>query len=216
MSARSYRPLLSPLMTVKRTILPRLLKHYRRMIWEVDLTAPRKPSEWAAAERLIVLGPDNVDASMTADLHAHLAAVGATGELEGVRNGDRLFVVVDETGFVAHSFIFFDTTKETRRQARILGESSDPPIVGLSYTAVPARGRGLYRRILNDMFRFLGAMGYRRAICEIEPKNVSSQKASEAARMRVCRNIDEWTITSWLVVQAITESGRSRCRIITI
>src|SRR5262245_16396333 len=151
------------------TVLHPVVRHHRRLIWEADLAMERPRSCWDDGERLLNLGPENVDAELTPGLRRFLAAADATSELEGVRAGDRLFVLANDRDYLASSYIFFNTTKETRRQARILGEGWNTPIIGLSYTAPASRGRGIYRRLLNEMFRFLSGLGYARAVCEVDP-----------------------------------------------
>jgi RimJ/RimL family protein N-acetyltransferase len=204
------------MVNIARNVVHFAVRHNRRLIWEADLRAPRTPSQWAAGEQVTILGPDNVDREMTPALRDFLIATSAASELEGVRRGDRLFVIKSEDGYLAYSYIFFDTTKETRRQAIILAEMRNTPIVGLSYTAPSARGRGLYQRILNDMFRFLHDIGPERAVCEVDPRNVPSNRASEAAGMRVCRQLSDWTILRWIVFQKVWEARKTRWRIFWI
>lgn len=193
-----------------RTLLYPFVRHSRRLIWEVDLRQVRPPSQWDAGKRVFVLGPDNPE--ITPQLRAFLGGDTVAAEIAGVHQGDRLFIVANETEYLAYSYIFFDTTRETRRQARILGETPGTPIIGLSHTAPGARGRGLYRRLLNEMFRFLQNMGYERAVCEVDPANIASNKASQAAGMRICRELSDWTVLRRLVVQKVRQSGRTRWR----
>jgi RimJ/RimL family protein N-acetyltransferase len=195
------------------TAVSPILRRRNRLIWEMKL-GPRPASAWERDEELMILGPDNVDQELTAGLRSLLAEASATQEIEGVRGGDRLFVVASKTNFLACSYIFFDTTKETRRHARIYGEPRNTPIIGMSFTSPAARGRGLYRRILNDMFVFLAEMRCERAICEIHPDNTPSNRASEAAGMRVCRELRDWSVLNRIFVQRVTEGGKSRWRVL--
>jgi RimJ/RimL family protein N-acetyltransferase len=181
----------------------------------VKLT-PRVPSVWKAGEELIIIGPEDVDKKMTPQLHSFLRRSASAGEINGVRAGDRLFLVAAENEYLACSYIFFDTTRETRRHARIYGEQCKTPIIGMSFTSPPARGRGLYRRILNDMFCFLERMEYDRAICEVHPRNFASNRASEHAGMRVCREIRDWALFNKVFIQRIKEPGKSRLRILWV
>ena len=191
------------------------MRYTERLIWEVKLT-PREPSIWEPGQRLIVLGPDNVDEKMTPALRSFLGLKENAGELDGLRRGDRLFIVATETEYLACSYIFFDTTRETRRHARIYGEDRNTPILGMSFTSPHARGRGLYRRILNEMLRLLHEMNYRRAICEVDPRNRSSNRASEAVGMNVCRELRDWALFNKVFVQSVNEAGKSRWRIVWI
>jgi RimJ/RimL family protein N-acetyltransferase len=211
---RGYRDTLAALL---QTLLYPLVRYRRRIIWEARLTnsdvaAPERP----ANERLIVLGPENLEAELTPGLFAFLGGDGARSEIEGVRAGDRLFVVAEGTEYIAYSYIFFETTAETRRQARILGENPGTPIIGLSFTAEKARGRGIYRRILAEMFRFLEHSGYGRAVCEVEAGNAASNRASRAAGMQVCRELSDWRIAGYVMVQKMHYSGNSRWRVFRV
>jgi RimJ/RimL family protein N-acetyltransferase len=164
--------------------------------------ALREPSVWQPGESLIILGPDTIDVKLTEQLRSFLGAPAAEAEIEGVRGGDRLFVVAPETDVLACSYIFFDTTREMRRQARIYGKLRNTPIVGMSFTSPAARGRGLYRRILNEMVRYFVQIKYKRVVAELQPGNIASHKASQAACMRVCRELCDWEILNKLFVPA--------------
>jgi RimJ/RimL family protein N-acetyltransferase len=195
-------------------LLP-FVRHHRRLIWEVDLSTPRTPSTWRASEEVAIVGATNFSAAMTPALRSFVGADAAEPELDGVRRGDWLFAVREGNGFVGYSYIFFDAhTKQTLRQRRILGEAAGTPIIGLSYTAPAARGRGVYRRVLNDMFCFLQRAGHGRAICEVDPQNHPSSAASEAAGMRVCRKLDDWTILRHIIVQQVRASDKTHWRIL--
>jgi hypothetical protein len=197
------------------TAVSPVLRRRERLIWERKL-GPLEPSVWEPGEKLVILGPDNIDKELTEELRSFLGGPAATPEIEGVRGGDRLFVVANAKETLACSYIFFDTTQETRRQARLYGEQPNTPIIGMSFTSPAARGRGLYRRILHEMFRYLAAMNCERAVCEVHPANTPSNKASQAAGMRVCRELCDWAIVNKLFLQRVTESGESRWRVLWV
>ena len=196
------------------TVVSPFIRRRERLIWEIELK-PRKPSEWHAGESLSILGPDNIDKDMTDQLLSLLRGGGAgEHEIEGVRRGDRLFVVATGAETLACSFIFFDSTPETRRQAHIYGVARNTPIIGMSFTAPAARGRGLYRRILNEMFRYLLDMNCQRAICEVHPANTPSNKASQGVGMTVSRELVDWCIFNRIFIQRVTQSGKTRWRVL--
>jgi hypothetical protein len=197
------------------TAVSPVVRRRERLIWEVKL-GPREPSTWERGEKLLILGPENIDKALTGPLRSFLGGPAAAAEIEGVRGGDRLFVVASKMDFLACSYIFFDTTNETRRQARIYGERQNTPIIGMSFTSPAARGKGLYRRILNEMFRYLAHMNCDRAVCEVHPGNTPSNKASQAAGMRVCRELRDWAILNKLFVQRVIEGGKSRWRVLWV
>ena len=203
------------LLALMSTALSPIVRRRERLIWEMNL-GPLPPSVWEHGEKLMILGPDNIDRELTDQIRAVLGGPAAEPEIEGVRGGDRLFVVATETDILSWSYIFFDTTNETRRQARIYGEVRNTPIIGMSFTSPPARGRGLYRRILHEMFRYLASMNCERAVCEVHPGNTPSNKASLAVGMRVCRELRDWAIFNKLFIQRVTERGRSRWRVLWV
>ena len=202
----------SVLRTIGKAVLS-LIQYRRRLVWEIDLTKEQPLSQWESGQSVIVLGPENMKRDMTAELRQFLGGDAATAELDGVAGGDRLFVVASQTEYLAYSYIFFATRKASRRQASILGETGNTPIIGQSFTAREARGRGIYRRVLNDMFKYLRSMDYERAVCEVDPLNRPSIRASRAAGMRMCRELDDWRILSRILVQRVQESGRTRWRL---
>jgi RimJ/RimL family protein N-acetyltransferase len=194
------------------TVVSPIVRQNRRVIWERKLNSTPASAEWKHGQRLIIIGRDNIaEAGVPALLRA-LAAGGAGAEIDGVHRGNRLFVVADGAEYVTYSFVFFESTKETRRHSCIYGERVGIPIIGMSYTLPTARGRGLYRRILSEMFRVLAAMGYDRAICEVHPDNIASNKASEAAGMTVCRQITDIAFFNWFFVQRVREHNVTRWR----
>ena len=203
------------LAAIASTAVSPILRRRERLIWEITLD-PRAPSVWDRGEKLMILGPDNIEKELTDQLLAALGGPAAKPEVEGVRGGDRLFVVASDTDILSWSYIFFDTTAETRRQARIYGESRNTPIIGMSFTSPAARGKGYYRRILNEMFRYLADMNCKRAVCEVHPGNTPSNKASQAAGMRVCRELRDWAILNRLFIQRVTERGKSQWRVLWV
>jgi hypothetical protein len=209
-AARGRRGLRQVLGAAIKTLCYPIVRRNRRLVWEVALSKEQQRARWEDGERLLILGPENLDAALTPELLAFLGGEPARRELDGVRQGDRLFVVTHGTRLLSCSYIFFDTTAETRRQLRILGENRPVPVIGLSYTAPEARGRGLYRRILTEMFWWLGNVGFKRAICEVDPENAPSNKASAASGMKVCRELVDWRIANCVLVQrAATPLGRT-------
>jgi hypothetical protein len=194
------------------TLISFVFRRRARLIWEARFTTPPLPSEWADGERLLVLGADNIDREMTSSMRLFLGGDEVADSIAGVRAGDLLFVLTNETEYLACSYIFFDKTQSTRKQAVIFGEEN-VPIIGMSYTLPSARGRGIYRRALHEMFRFLSNMGYERAICEVNPQNAPSNKASQAAGMQLCRELTDWAVLNHLFLQKVQESGKSRWRI---
>jgi ribosomal protein S18 acetylase RimI-like enzyme len=198
--------------TVLRTLFHPLVRYNERLVWEARLQRPPEPAQWKQGEQLIIVEPANIDEVLNTGLLQFLGGPAAAGELVGVRKGDRLFVVKDDQQYLAYSYVFFPSTAETQRQVRILDEAPGTPVIGMSYTAPSARGRGLYRRILMEMFRYMHERGVARAVCEVHPQNTPSNRASQAAGMQVCRQLTDWTILTHLVVQRSRASAGTRWR----
>jgi RimJ/RimL family protein N-acetyltransferase len=204
------------LLSTVRAALHLIVRRRDRLIWEMDLSQPPAVAPWTSGERLLILGPDNLDRELTPELRSFLGGDQAASDLDGVRRGDRLFVVRTEKEYLSCSYVFFDTTHVTRRQARIYGEKRGTPIIGMSFTAPAARGRGLYRRLLTHMFAFLTAQGSTRAICEVRPDNTPSNRASQAAGMALCRELTDWALLNRLFVQRVRENRTTRWRVLWV
>src|SRR5262245_61915677 len=113
------------------SLIDPVLRRRARLIWEARFKPPPPANEWGRDERVLVLGPDNIDREMTPVLESFLGD-GVANSIAGVRAGDWLFVVANETEYLTRSFIFFDNTETTRKHALIYGEW-DVPIIGMSY-----------------------------------------------------------------------------------
>ena len=131
--------------------------------------------------------------------------------LEGVRQGDELFVVANGAAYQHCGYILFKT-----RQTRVIGERKGTPLIACCLTAPAARGRGLYRRALIAELRHLWDRGYRRVVIETSPDNLPSRKGIEAAGFRLCREVSAWIVLNWLVYQKRIEPAGATRRLILI
>ncbi len=188
-----------------RFLSSRAFRHHRYLVFEASLDSPRVCTEWRADERPRWIGAETLDAEMTPDLLEFLGGEGAAENLDGVRNGDRLFVIRDGESVVHCGYIFFQT-----RQTKVLAEKGNPPLIACCQTAPAARGRGLYRRALNAELCYLRQQGYRRAVIETDPDNIPSRKGIEAAGFRLCRDVSVWIALNWLALQRVMESSGTR------
>lgn len=193
-----------------RFLLGRVWRKWEGAVYEARLDSPRPPAVWEDGEYLQSIGPDNIDSDVTPDLAAFLGSE-AVENLDGVRKGNRLFVVSGEAGFLHCGYILFRT-----RQTRILGEQGQPPLIGGCYTAGPARGRGLYRKALLAELSFLREQGYQRAVIETHPKNTASRKGVEAAGFEFCRNVSAWILLNSVVLQKTVDSKAVQWRILRV
>jgi len=126
------------LLAIARSLVQPLGRYNHHFIWEVDLDAPRPSSPWAPDEQFSILGPEAVDGEMTPRLRRFLGGESAEGDLQGVREGDRLLLVEIGSGYAYSGYIYFNTTAETRRQKRIYLEPGDAPVIG-SCISTPAK-----------------------------------------------------------------------------
>ncbi len=188
-----------------RFLSSRAFRYHRYLVFEALLDSPRACTEWREDERPRWIGPETLDAEMTPDLLGFLGGEGAADNLDGVRNGDRLFVIRSGESIVHCGYIFFKT-----RQTKILGERGNPPLIACCQTAPAARGLGLYRRALNAELCYLRQQGYRRAVIETDPDNIASRKGIEAAGFRLRRDISVWIALNWLALQRAVETSGTR------
>lgn len=199
-----------------QTLIYPVAQFHRRLVWQMPLEGAIAPVIWSAGESLQIIGPENLDAELTPELSSFLGGEAAASEIEGVRLGDRVFIASDAAGYLGRTCLFFDTKQETRRQARILGELPTTPILGSSFTTPAARGRGVHKRLVSEVFRYLQDLGCRRVVCEIDYENIASQTAKAGVGMSVCRQISDWKVLDLIAVQKVKESGRSKWRCLWI
>lgn len=82
-----------------------IIRRRNHVVYELDLTLPREPVSWAPEERVIEIGPENIDAVMTPELLEFLGGESVRKSLEGVRQGNRLIVVRDDEGYAAYGHV---------------------------------------------------------------------------------------------------------------
>jgi RimJ/RimL family protein N-acetyltransferase len=208
------RNLLGAVRRMLSSMIQPLFRHDQRVVWEVDPRTGVSAAPLQENESIAIIGPENIDSELNPRLLSFMGGESIHSEIEGVRQGDYLFVFRRGEAYLAYSFIFFATTENTRRQTRVLQEEINTPVIGLSYTAPEARGQGLYRKILISMFAFLAAKGCSRAVCEIEPNNNPSNRASQAVGMRPCRELSDWRILRRLLIQKVSAFGNDHWRLL--
>lgn len=199
------------IVSTARFLGSRLVRYRSYVVYEADLETPRAYTAWGDGEVLKRIGREELDAALTESIRAFLGGEDAFESIQGVREGNLLFLVTIH-GEVQHcGYILFCT-----RQTKILGEDAAPPLIANCFTASIARGRGLYRKALNDELCYLRERGYRRAIIETDPENLPSRKGIEAAGFRLVRKIGNFILLNWLVLQRSHESSRSRWRLLAL
>src|SRR5215472_16492535 len=76
-----------------RFLAGRIVRHERHVVFDADLDTALEESPWSEDERLNVIDRDNVDSAIGADLLKFLGGDAAADNLQGVREGNELFVV---------------------------------------------------------------------------------------------------------------------------
>ena len=183
----------------------RVVRCRRYVVFDASLEIERPCTLWGEGEQLQRIGPEEVDTALTPEVRAFLGDADAQESIEGVRQGNQLFLVTNH-GEIQHcGYILFET-----RQTKILGEKDRPPLIACCLTAPAARGRGLYRKALNAELCYLRTRGYRRAVIETDPENAPSRKGIEAAGFRLRREISACILLNWLVLQKVREDTRTK------
>lgn len=187
-----------------RFLASRVFRHEERLVFERDCNVGVAP-QWKRGEQLLEIGPENIDRAMTPALLKFLGGDEAFESLEGVRNGDRLFVVTGDGEYLHRGYVIFKN-----RQKRVLGDNSNAPVIGYCATTPAARGRGLYRRTLQAEVSYLGGLGHNRVLIETTPENRASRKGIEAAGFTLAWSANMWIILNTFVLRRTeNHSGRN-------
>src|SRR4051794_18080449 len=71
----------------------RVFRFEGHVVYETTPATPRTPVIWGDDERVLQFGPENVDTNLTPELRSYLGGDRAFESLQGVREGDALFVI---------------------------------------------------------------------------------------------------------------------------
>jgi RimJ/RimL family protein N-acetyltransferase len=189
-----------------------LVRRRRRLVFSASLEAPRQPSKWNLEENLLIIGPDNITA-VNRTLLASLQVDRHKRDFQGIPNGNRLFVVTNQKEWLHRGYIRMIDGRKDDRKALFFGDLLKLPEIRSCETTESARGRGLYRRVLNEQLRYLQALGYDRAILYVMAENVASIKAVEAAGFKLHRTLHDWIFFNLVIFQRVGEAGFDRRRI---
>jgi GNAT superfamily N-acetyltransferase len=195
-----------------RFLASRVLREQRTLVFQANLEAPWPPVEWESDEKVLHYGPPGLDeASLTPELKSFLGGESAKENLEGLRNGDHLFIVEGASGYLHRGYILFKT-----KQSRIIGDAEELPVIAYCYTSPEARGRGLYRRALRAELSFLRSRGHRRALIETEPSNLASRKGIEGAGFSLAWEARVWILLNLVVLQCLRSETGTRWRTLLV
>jgi hypothetical protein len=190
-----------------RFLSSRVFRRREHVVFDVLLDGIDAP-RWEEGEQLRVIGPENIDAEVTPAIRGFMGGDEAVESLQGVRNGDRLFVVTGDGEVLHGGYVLFHT-----RQTKLIGEPGDPPVIASCLTAPAARGRGLYRKALRAELCYLRDRGYRRAVIETSPDNTASRRGIEAAGFRFLREARVWIVMNKLVCQRLSDVSGTHWRV---
>jgi len=175
----------------------KLLRYYSTCVYEADLRQTHPQVGWANGEHLLVIGPENSDPILNERIQAFLG--GAAYEcMEGLRSGDRLFVIANCDRYLHRGYISF-----TNRSNKLLCEDRDTPVIGYCYTEPSARGRGLYQRALSAEMLYLQQRGYRRVVIDTHPTNRASRNAIERTGFHLLRTVEAWIVLNVFAIRRI-------------
>ena len=187
---------------------------FRREIHIVYQASPGSAGDTVQLERdeqILQIGPENLDTILTPELRAFLGGGEAFDNLEGVRNGDRLFVIMAADEYLHRGYIMFSC-----RANKMLGDSEKRPIIGYCKTAPGARGRGLYRRALAAEKAYLWNHGYTSVLIETDPENYASRRGIEGSGFSFAWTVHVWIFFNCLVVRCLRNGIRSRWRVLWV
>ncbi|HUP36507.1 MAG TPA: hypothetical protein VNC82_13805 [Candidatus Limnocylindria bacterium] len=197
----------SPIVRALVQLAGHFIRRRNHVVFELDLTRPREPVSWAPEERVIEIGPENIDTVMTPELFEFLGGSSVRKSLEGIRGGNRLIVVQDSEGYAAYGHVVVNGAE----YLRTLQEPEAIPYLGNFFTVPRARRRGLLQKAGNECLLMLQRRGYRRVLAEARPTNTGSVKGMENQGMRRIRHLMGWIIFERLVIQRdIQNTGRWR------
>jgi hypothetical protein len=113
---------------IAETVITPLFRHRKRLVLDIDLTAPRDPRDWGPAEKLLIFGPDNID-SLEPELLATMEPEKHLKEFQDIRKGNRLFVVLCGGECIYRSYIrMIDTPGPDRTSVFFDGLEAVPEI----------------------------------------------------------------------------------------
>lgn len=199
---------LTTLLAAVQAIARPILRLRRRLVFAAALDS-RNPSTWDPGDRLLVIGPDNMDALPPAVLHS-MHAGAAMQDFRGIAKGNRIFVVLRGNCCLHSGYVRLISDYNTHdRKAVLFGELENLPEIRSCETAPNARGKGLYRRVLNEQLRYLETLGHSRVVLHIMAENKPSIRGATAAGFQLCRSLNDWVFLNSLVFQRVTE-GQSK------
>jgi acyl carrier protein len=88
---------------IAKNLVSPLVRRRQRLVFSAPLHVPREPSLWGHNENLLVIGPENMN-DLTPELMASLEPGKHWEDFQGIRNGNRLFIVAYGTQCLYRSY----------------------------------------------------------------------------------------------------------------
>src|ERR1017187_9748403 len=205
---------------IAETLASPIFRRRKRLVLDIDLTAPRDPREWGPDEKLLIFGPENIN-SLEPDLLATMEPEKHRKEFQDVHKGNRLFVVICGGECIYRSYIRMIDTPGPDRESVFFGGLEAIPEIRQAVMTTHFRGKdiykrvgkGLHTRVVNEQLRLLQTLGHKRAVLYIMAGNILSIRGNTAAGFRLLRTLNDWIVLNVLIFQHISESGRERWRV---
>lgn len=125
----------------------------------------------------VVIDRSNVNSNSVEDVCSQILVGDNAACRDDLARDNLLFAGLDGNGkVITYAFVLFRTFYK-----RILGISSDVPLVGNCFTEPVVRGQRLYPRMLESVCAELEDRGFDRAMISCEPSNMASIKGIERA-----------------------------------
>lgn len=180
-----------------RFIASRVFSRRRDLVFEADAAGLAPPPPWEGPGELVCVTPATAERLLTPSLVAQLSQGEGAAYVEGLRGGDMLVAVVDESGRILHhSFVLFRT-----RTKALLAEAQTVPLFANCVTRAEARGHRIYPRALRHGLGMLAALGHARAVINCDPSNRASVRGIEYAGFRLIRETVTWSVLSRIALQ---------------
>ena len=204
------RGMFATLFAIAETILRPVLRLRRRLVYVAFLDDARTASKWSPNENLIVVGPEDL-AGLNAQTKKFLSSEDQQEDLRGIQSGNRLFLVMEGEECLHRGYVRLIAAGSSDRKTVFFGLEKLPEIRSCE-TAPQARGKGLYRRVLNEQLRYLRNLGHDRALLYVMGENVASIKGATAAGFRLHRTLNDWIFINLFVLQQVREGDFTQWR----
>jgi hypothetical protein len=122
-------------------------------------------------------------------------------------------VMDNERRCLHRGYIRLISPSKADAKSMFFGKLAAVPEIRSCETAPSARGKGLYRRVLNEQLRFLHSLGHSSGFLDLSPENLASYKGAKAAGFETCRELNDWILFRSLVLQRVRENSVSSWRL---